>query len=311
MFATAMDWPLSREEKKTQLLRLYNDDVRAADSMLCSGNRALEALRAELEAVRAAAGIQKTAREIPCSSMVNEQDLPATPSQIADSEVQRLRQAVENASAVLRAILPQDDEEPDGCSADTEATLPKLRARSEGAGREPKAIAARPALCRTPRNSRRPKRKVSFGGQPEEEPTHSLDVCKEDVDDRAAILHSPASRARHGGDSHIPAKARTGKSKTMSKSCLEEPSTGSRLKVHLTWLICGIVLVMLCGYGAFQIGSRRSPAPRVAMLGDKTCWKDGFSYEFCCDKSKGRFGNANCWDADFTYARCCEQKQEL
>jgi len=306
-----MDWPLSREEKKTQLLRLYSDDVRAADSMLCSGNKTLEALRAELEAVRAAAGVQKTALEIPCISSVNKLDLSVVPSRVDDSEVQRLRQAVENASAVLRAILPQDDEDPDCCAADTEAADPKFRARSEGACRAPKAIAARPALCRTPRNSRRPKRKVSFGGQPEEEPTHRPSVGMEDVDDRAAILHAPASRARHAGDSPVTAKARTGKTKTTSKSCLEEPRTGSRIKVHLTWLICSLVLVVLCGYGAFQMGSRRPPAPHVAMLGDPTCWNSGFNQEFCCDKSKGRLGNVNCWDADFTYERCCKQKQEL
>lgn len=310
MLTTAMDWPLSREEKKTQLLRLYSDDVRAADSMLCSGNRTLEALRAELQAVRSAAGVQKTALETPCTSSV-EEDHPIASSRIDDSEVQRLRQALESASAVLRAILPQDDEDPDTCTADADAVLPKFRARSEGAGRAPKAIAARPALCRTPRNSRRPKRKVSFGGQPEEEPPHSPKLCTEDGEDRAAILHTPALRAHHAGDKAVTSKARTGKSKTTSKSCSEEPSNGSRLGVHLTWLICSLVLVVLCGYGAFQMGARHPPAPPVATPGDKSCWKFGFNYEFCCDKSKGSSGNVLCWDADFTYDRCCKQKQEL
>jgi len=308
MIGTAMDWPLSREEKKNQLLRLYNDDVRAADSMLSSGNRTLEALRAELEAVRAAAGIQKSVRKI-----MDNQDLPGAPTKIADNEVERLRQAVEDAAAVLRAILPQEDSDPASCTAEAEATPPRFRARSEGAGREPSAVAARPALCRTPRDSRRPKRKVSFGGQPEEEPRRasSPDVWKEDVDDRAVILQTPPTRTRHTGDSPVSAKTRSVRSKTMSKPSLEEPSTSSRLKVHLTWLICSLVLVTLCGYGAFQMGSRRPPAPRSRMLGDKTCWKLGFTADFCCDRSKGPVGNINCWDADFTYARCCQQEGEL
>eukprot|EP00930_Biecheleria_cincta_P069666 TRINITY_DN57378_c0_g1_i1.p1 TRINITY_DN57378_c0_g1~~TRINITY_DN57378_c0_g1_i1.p1 ORF type:complete len:406 (-),score=74.98 TRINITY_DN57378_c0_g1_i1:232-1449(-) len=47
-----MDWPLSREEQKKHVLRLYDKDVRAANELLHSGELALQALRDELKSVR-------------------------------------------------------------------------------------------------------------------------------------------------------------------------------------------------------------------------------------------------------------------
>jgi len=204
----SMDWPLSREEKKSQLLRLYSHDVMAADNMLASGNQTLEALRAELEAVRSAAGIQKSAKKFPSISKLDALSHPASPPKSADDEVQRLRQAVESAAAVLRALLPEDEAD-EGMGDEEAKTPPRLRARSEGAFREPSAVAARPALCRTPRESRRPKRKVSFGGEPEQEPAHSPAVMKEEEEEEhgsTIILQTPPAKVRQVD---TPVKAQT------------------------------------------------------------------------------------------------------
>eukprot|EP00933_Yihiella_yeosuensis_P060589 TRINITY_DN6333_c0_g1_i1.p1 TRINITY_DN6333_c0_g1~~TRINITY_DN6333_c0_g1_i1.p1 ORF type:complete len:430 (-),score=94.11 TRINITY_DN6333_c0_g1_i1:114-1403(-) len=51
-----MDWPLSKEEQKKQVLKLYDRDVRAANDLLQSGEAALNALRAELRQVRTSRG---------------------------------------------------------------------------------------------------------------------------------------------------------------------------------------------------------------------------------------------------------------
>jgi hypothetical protein len=163
MHTTALDWPLSREEKKGQLMRLYNSDVEAADVMIGSGNKALEALRDELDTLRAAAGVRKSCP----TRLPDEVESPRAPADSTEDEVKRLHQAVENAAAVLRAILPIQDEE------DLHSPR-RCRARSEGAAREVASSPHRPALRRTPRQSGTPRRRVSFGPQPEEEP-HDLE----------------------------------------------------------------------------------------------------------------------------------------
>merc|ERR1719375_2993556 len=176
-----------------------------------------------------------------------------------------------------------------------------MRARSEGADRAPSAVAARPALCRTPRESRRPKRKVSFGGQPEEEPSHSPEVSKYDEEDgRSVLLQAPPSKVRAA-------------SVEKKGDCRETPASvaekGSRMKLHLTWLIFTVALVVLCALAAFRMGS--SPPEATSTAGDTNCWKQGFTPEFCCSKAWGKYGNVNCWDHDFTYERCCGEAQEL
>lgn len=52
----SLDWPLSRDEKKSCVLKFYEQDVRAANRLLRSGEAALEALRQELAVVRSAGG---------------------------------------------------------------------------------------------------------------------------------------------------------------------------------------------------------------------------------------------------------------
>jgi hypothetical protein len=142
MFNTAMDWPLSREEKKAQLLRLYSEDVQTADTLLHSGERTLEALRKELDEVRYAAGF-------PCNS----EKLASTPKCTEDTEIQRLRAAVENAAAVLRAILPQQDDSDVIASAGaTEAVRRKRKSLGSSAEQQSPLSALKKPSSR--RNSR-------------------------------------------------------------------------------------------------------------------------------------------------------------
>lgn len=51
----ALDWPLSREEKKGHVLRLYDQDLRLASALLRAGGEELDALRREKDAVKGAA----------------------------------------------------------------------------------------------------------------------------------------------------------------------------------------------------------------------------------------------------------------
>lgn len=53
MPGSSLDWPLSKEEQKRQVLSLYDKDVQAANRLLHSGEAALQALRAELRAALA------------------------------------------------------------------------------------------------------------------------------------------------------------------------------------------------------------------------------------------------------------------
>jgi len=299
---------MSREEKKSQLMRLYNEDVRTADSMLCSGNKALEALREELDAVRCAAGVPKTARRNATDSLACRAALP--PKHGSD-EVERLRQAVESAAAVLRAILPTDDDDSDplGSAGVAEATPLKLRAKSEGACRELAAVTLRPALCRTPRSSSRPKRKVSFGSQPEEEPPRraSLGMDSDGDDAIVALMSPPPQKYRAEPDSPSPATFK-------KRPVVAQSSNGSTsTRLHLTWFATSLGLVGLCGLVAFHMGSQyggdlKKPS---AIKGDSACWSQGFSADFCCNKALGNEGNIGCWDGQFTFERCCHGKKEL
>merc|ERR1719172_401165 len=98
-----------------------------------------------------------------------------TQSETTEPEIARYRHAVDSVRAVLSAILPGRGDDDD----DSEVAPPR-RARSEGAEREMSAVAVRPSLCRTPRGSMgRPKRRVSFGRQPEEEPSHDSEAAED------------------------------------------------------------------------------------------------------------------------------------
>eukprot|EP00929_Paragymnodinium_shiwhaense_P083819 TRINITY_DN44792_c0_g1_i1.p1 TRINITY_DN44792_c0_g1~~TRINITY_DN44792_c0_g1_i1.p1 ORF type:complete len:293 (+),score=91.05 TRINITY_DN44792_c0_g1_i1:58-936(+) len=181
--AAAMDWPLSREEKKGQLLKLYQKDVQAADSMIESRELALAALRDELEAIRRSTGCHAA---VPAAS--SSATLPTVPKDHVEGsvrgsedgeaaalmrlEAERLRQVVETAAAVLRAVLPTGEE----LDADGENGGLSMRcggrSRSEGALRDTApAVQLKSALSRTPRTSRcgTPKREDRVLAEPEPE----------------------------------------------------------------------------------------------------------------------------------------------
>ncbi|CAE8648074.1 unnamed protein product [Polarella glacialis] len=288
----AQDWPLSREEKKSQILRLYNDDVRAADSMLCSGEATLEALREELDAVRRAAGIHKVS--LPGKGL-------GSTVEYKDAEVQRLRAAVETAAAVLRAILPPPDDEPEGVEVGSptnhgfSSLLRRSRARSEGASRDGAAAALRPALRPRGKSREGKPRRVSFGKQPEEEPGNQLQHEEDDdLTETMVKLDRPPSRRS---------------SKPLKDGLKQDapPLLRPSLKVHLLWNLCSISLAVCFGYGAFQLGSSASPRP-FATIGDPECWMEGFKPEFCC---AGPSGNSKCWDHFHTYERCCQTRNAI
>mmetsp|Transcript_48678 Transcript_48678/g.87709 ORF Transcript_48678/g.87709 Transcript_48678/m.87709 type:complete len:286 (-) Transcript_48678:202-1059(-) len=271
---TAMDWPLSREEKKTQILRLYNEDVRAADTMLSSGEEALEALREELDAVRQAAGVQKqVVAESPCRSA-------------ADVEIERLRAAVESAAAVLRAIVPVQEED---CEATDSPRSRRGRARSEGA--RSKEADLRPALRRS-KSREGPKRRVSFGKQPEEEPPETPESS------------TKAEEEEEDDDLSDEALRRKCKDRMASVKVKRKSGGGSSLAVHFAWFVVAVALAFGVSKVAFRMGSEKIPG---VTLGDPTCWVEGFRPEICC---LGPGGNSKCWDATHTYERCCLPRKD-
>ena len=43
---------------------------------------------------------------------------------------------------------------------------------------------------------------------------------------------------------------------------------------------------------------------RTSYQGNPDCWGDGFTFERCCDASKGANGDATCWDGAHTFETC-------
>jgi hypothetical protein len=281
--------------------------VKAADIMLSSREPALEALREELDAVRRAAGIQKLVQDAPI-----EEASENTRTTAADAEVERLRMAVESAAAVLRAIVPPPHES-DIVSSEGSST--RVRARSEGSARESQDCTLRSALCRTPRQDR-PKRKVSFGGQPEEEPARVVLTDSEEEDSHRKLALTPPRKLR---DSIGLTKERSSDvdsydekpSKTQGQpNAANVPASKPVWKVHLMWLLCSATMAVI-GIGSSSVAFRDAagPSPPVSpdmatSFGDPTCWTEGFSPQLCC-LGFGTKGNPDCWDASHTFERCC------
>lgn len=300
---------MSRDEKKRQLVRLYSGDVQAADAMLSSGEKTLEALRDELDAVRRAAGVKQALPDSTAS--------PRTAS--TNAEVERLRLAVENAAAVLRALVPLED--PDDAAGDDAAHSPtRVRARSEQLRECGAGTPLRPALCRTPRSAGRPKRKVSFGSQPEEEPARarlSFGSDEDEMCDKEVVLSSPPLRRKQRDSLGLYRDKPTG-TETSELEDSEElkldagKSSGPRsaFKMHAALLIGGAGCGLLLAATSHQLGAGSStPTPSSPTLfGDPSCWVNGWRPDYCC---LGAGGNPSCWDKTHTYERCCIPKSEL
>lgn len=45
--------------------------------------------------------------------------------------------------------------------------------------------------------------------------------------------------------------------------------------------------------------------------GNPACWKDGFTFGFCCASAHGPAGNPKCWDQVHNYGKCCISNSEL
>lgn len=303
--SNAIDWPLSREEGRNRISRLYNDE----DTIPSGGETALEALAEELDRVRQAAGVQKKISRL---KLKDDSESPASQAS-GGEEVQRLRAAVENASAVLRAILPTPDEDD---SPVTEQATVKRRAQSEGCARDSSGVTLRPALCRTPRGERtKPKRKVSFGNAPEDEPMRrAATTDSEDEDIKAECQATPPRNHRNSLDLNAYARMRESPDQCssgemdspredMASQATEIETTRSiKTKVTWKWSLCvggtAMAIAMFTYLGPF----RADPDSTHMSYGDPACWVGGFRPEYCCF---GPGGNSNCWDTDHTYERCC------
>jgi hypothetical protein len=164
--ATAMDWPMSREEKKAQVMRLYNQDVKAADEMIQAGHVSVQSLQAQIDEIRRA--IEKENITI-----WSEGQMPGGGNRVnlrnTVANFEQLRGTVESSAALLRAMAFQQDlhgDAPDDRSGDAEASSGARRCKSEGGLRTVLDVAPpKSALSRTPRNSRgcATPRRVSFG----------------------------------------------------------------------------------------------------------------------------------------------------
>lgn len=142
--SNSLDWPLSRDEKKHHVLRLYDQDLRASNSLLRSGESALLALQHEIRKIRI--GAQLT--DYPCVATTTSSAPMSSTAPTLTSEAQaaeRLRWAIAEATEALGALLGAaavqqqsgrcqgenaDDEEDD---LEVEWCAPRTRARSEGA----------------------------------------------------------------------------------------------------------------------------------------------------------------------------------
>jgi len=165
---SALDWPLSREEKKTRVLQLYDRDTRAADQLLRNGEEALDALRNELRRIRDVFPIRRdvVAKQADCDagsdqfhSRAFSPERTPVPHPLHEANA-ALSRVLTDASSVLAACLANQE------GPDLEVDSQKPRAKSEGQRTQhpPKS-----PLQRTPRRSRggdaTPKR-VSFADDP-------------------------------------------------------------------------------------------------------------------------------------------------
>jgi hypothetical protein len=178
----ALDWPLSRNEKKSHVLRLYDRDMRAANSLLQTGDSALSALRQELQHMKAIvadpvksstslcdenSNTELVEHKLATLSKVEVAKIPRRPSaDSANQAAMRLQQAIAEATEALGALLgvaalEQEEEENDASDENScRSSLIRGRARSEDAGRFQLATAQMGGLrkCR--------KKRLSRGGEP-------------------------------------------------------------------------------------------------------------------------------------------------
>lgn len=112
-----LDWPLSRDEKKGYLLRLYDKDVRAANVLLQSSEHARQALREELHSERRRSWgcpMRPTATELDFGAMEEASPCQELSSAKHDEVAQRpeldrcLRETITNMKETLGSLLHED-----------------------------------------------------------------------------------------------------------------------------------------------------------------------------------------------------------
>mmetsp|Transcript_11915 Transcript_11915/g.21807 ORF Transcript_11915/g.21807 Transcript_11915/m.21807 type:complete len:366 (+) Transcript_11915:33-1130(+) len=171
----SLDWPLSREEKKTCLMRLYDSDLQTANNLVRSGEEALEALRSELSNIKHSQEkkTRKPARQASpkpsADGAATEKDAPETPEAEAGpreacgtpppereqskarspsphvaaataEQAERLHRVIMEATAALRGLLgvPQSDDE--GSEIQNSEAEPVARRSKSEPSREVKAM---------------------------------------------------------------------------------------------------------------------------------------------------------------------------
>lgn len=208
-----MDWPLSHEEKKRQVLQLYDREEQMTDSVLLSGHEALARMKAELETIKHKSKVL----------VEDQQDL--------SEDSQRLFQALEAASAVFRAVVPSALE--DDCSGD-EHCGGSRRAKSAGATRSdcipPRVASKKPT---TPRSSlkgagtqRSQKPRVSFGAQPESSKEADVSSHSKDLSDAEAREPEPRETSHCANSERVAKIADWG----LTEFCV--PSGTVKLGIH-------------------------------------------------------------------------------
>jgi len=121
---TALDWPLSRNEKKSHVLELYDKEVHAANSMLRSGETALQALQQELQTIKTAQGALANAGCI---------DDEAHSCDAEDVAVRLMPRQRQQESRISSADGRSSQQQPVGDDPAPPAVSPRRRAAQSGA----------------------------------------------------------------------------------------------------------------------------------------------------------------------------------
>lgn len=201
----AVDYPMSRDEKKNRVLKLYDQDARQADAMLRSGEEALESMRSELQQLRqtlpskdalglkTTTGFASTSKESKRSAAPRSEGSAEDVSSSPERDVPKplgeadaaIRKALSHATTVLEGLL----ETRGGSSGEGES---KARAKSEGNLRNFKDLPP-PAPCRRRRRSRpdAPPRHVCFSDDVQHDVKPSVTPRKE----RPPLSESPSESA--------------------------------------------------------------------------------------------------------------------
>eukprot|EP00933_Yihiella_yeosuensis_P039939 TRINITY_DN3411_c0_g1_i11.p1 TRINITY_DN3411_c0_g1~~TRINITY_DN3411_c0_g1_i11.p1 ORF type:complete len:373 (-),score=88.42 TRINITY_DN3411_c0_g1_i11:303-1421(-) len=189
-----LDWPLSHEEKKGCVLRLFDRDVQAANEVIRSSEQQLEALQFQLRKASSAV-VSQTAEEQPKLPVKN--DNPDHAEDEAADAAAKLRAAIASATAALKALEgktageDRHDDEEDSLLMTPEDSV--RRSRSEGP-----QVALVGILCKDSRRHSRGrsteglKRRVSFGRLPNE----SSESPKPSKDDKEFSIEEAAEPTR-------------------------------------------------------------------------------------------------------------------